>query len=64
MKRCTASRSTTGSTEAGPADRVHHGELTLASTLRLEIALALDSDELTDTEWSAFMGLSGPDSRR
>jgi hypothetical protein len=63
MKRRTPRRSKAASSNNGPADRIDHGELTQAATLQLEIAPRFDPDEFTETEWSAFMGLSAPDTR-
>ena len=63
MKRRKLRRSTPRATNSGAADRVSHGDLTQSSTLKLEIAPRFDHDELTETEWSAFMGLAGPDTR-
>ena len=64
MKRRDSRRSTIRSTDSGaPADRVSHGDLVQAATLSLEIAPRFDLDELSETEWSAFMSLVGPDTR-
>lgn len=58
MNRYQFFRSTSDPTESATGERARHAELVQASdTVYVEVGPVTDSDDLTETEWSAFMGL-------
>lgn len=58
MNRHRFYRSTSDLTESPPGEEACHADGMQATTpVFVEVVLVNDSDELTETEWSAFLGL-------